>query len=72
VAKCRFYGVITKFFRGESKFKNNLTAQKWFLYSVKVGFIVNNQIVKKNQINFAIFAKMGFRGLDSGQNRVQA
>jgi hypothetical protein len=60
VAKCRFYSVITKSFRVESKFKNYLTAQKWFLYSVKVSFIVFNQIVKKNQINFAIFAKMGF------------
>jgi len=60
VAKCRSYELITKSFRGESKFKNHLTTQKWFLYTVKVSFIVNNQIVKKNQINFAIFAKMGF------------
>jgi hypothetical protein len=35
-------------------------------------FIVNNQIVKKNQINFAIFAKMGVWGLDSGKNGAQA
>jgi hypothetical protein len=62
VAKCRFRDLITNLFRGESKFKNHLLAQKQFLLSPKMILIIFNQVFKQIQKNFAILAKIGFFG----------